>query len=154
MESSRRVLLSRGAVVFGVVNVLRLIPELFVLRKDAIGAYTVLAACDLLLSVVTIAAGVGLIKGRPWAPTALAYSAAAGFIISLVMFIFMWPYMRSPSGNDFKFFPRFAFYGLVILAFPIAAAALIRRRRELVGSLIWGAISGGACVAVFFLVRH
>jgi hypothetical protein len=167
MDGSRWTLIGRGAVILGAFNLLRLIPEFLILGKDAIGVYALLAIGDVLLSMAAIAAGRGLIHGRPWAPMTAMCSTGAWFLSSLVMFVFMWPYILKdwdgglrPS-SDLWFSPRLAFYALVVLASPFATMALIRRRepdwpskRRMISGLVLGAVVGGAYVAGFLIVRH
>lgn len=158
--------LGRGAVIFGIVNLVRLVAERVMVGSGSKGTYTLVLTADIVLSALLIVGGRGLLKERPWAPSAILVSAGALFVSSVVLFIWMWPYFRAAAAGglrtstDIILGPRLLFYAFLVLACPYAAVTLVRRREaawpsrgRLVGWLIGGAAGSGAFVAIL-IARH
>jgi hypothetical protein len=159
--------LGRGAMIFGVVNLVRLIAERVMVGSGSKGTYTLVLTADILLSALLIVGGRGLLKRSPWAPSAILFSSGALFVSSVVLFLWMWPYFQRAaeqgirmSSSDILLGPRLLFYAFLVLACPYAAVTLVRRREpawpsrgRLVGWLVGGAAGGGAFVALL-IARH
>ena len=171
MDGSRWKVVGRGAVILGILNVVRLIAEgvvVMVIRRDAnVVLYGLLIGADILLSGVSIAGGWVLIRGHDWAPTWALFSAGAWFSSSLGLFIWMWPYILgalqriSGLAGDVILVPRLLFYALMIIASPLGAIALLLKREPegpsrtvLIGSLIGGLTAGGVYVLLLLIGRH
>jgi hypothetical protein len=166
VHNPRWVLVARGAIFLGIVNLVRLIAEKLMVGSPSKDTYSIVLTADILLSGLLLLAGLGLLKGQVWAPPALLFSVGALFVTSLVLSVWMWPYfLRARGGgirrsSDVLLGPRLLFYAFVVLASPYAAVILVRpgearcpSRRRLIGWLAGGLIGSGMFVAIL-IARH
>src|SRR4030095_120462 len=152
-------LIASGAMIFGIVNLVRLIAERVRVGATSGSTYTLLVIEDVVLSTILIVGARGVMKGRRWAAPALLFSAGVRFVSSVVLAVWIWPYFvlsfeSSGQSSDVVLGARLFFYALVLLAFPYAAVVLIRRRepdlaprRRLSAWRIGGMAASGAFVA-------
>jgi hypothetical protein len=166
MERSRWFLIGRGAIILGVINLVRLVAERAMVGSGARSTYALVLAADILLSAIAIVGGRALMKGRPWASSAIVFCAGALFISSGILSIWMWPYFMKALergirlSSDVLLGPRLLFYAVAVLACPYAAVVLLRRREpdwpsrgRLSAWLIGGMAGSGAWVAVLIALH-
>jgi hypothetical protein len=158
--------LGRGALIFGIVNLVRLIAERVMVGSGSKGTYTLVLTGDILLSVLLIVGGRGLLKERPGRRRRSCFrrarcssapscsSSGCGRISE----------SRGPGASGCpatsSWAPRLLFYAFLVLACPYAAVTLVRRREaawpsrgRLVGWLIGGA-AAAARSSPILIARH
>ncbi|HZE95816.1 MAG TPA: hypothetical protein VE981_02200 [Planctomycetota bacterium] len=160
MESSpenRLGLIGRLTVGFGIVGLVRLIPEFLWLRSVIPPVYWGLVLTDIFLGIVLIRAGLKLSRGLVVAVPSAAGAWSALLANSLPIFTFALPeFLRacargstlwtSASGREFLvLFPRFLFYAFAAMVGPLVFWALLSRRfpstqlrGETGGAIFWG----------------
>jgi hypothetical protein len=159
----------RLLLVFGSIDLVRLIRELFEVWHDAYITFLRIIALDLLLALLTMAAGLGMMRRTPWAPLLALSVAAASIVPTLAFGIFLLPEFLNHLGRWFSggesyylrlLLPRMIFEAIKLAFWPYAFLLL---RRELMSEPAsrrrgwnWMALSlllSGALVGTIFLLH-
>lgn len=122
--------IGRGAVILGVINLIRLVAEFVLVHREANERYYALLSCDILLAAAAIFGGRRLDAGRAWAAGSVLFVAGSLFMSSLILTVWMIPYFLESlrgGGLDVNLAPRLVFYAAAILLCPYGFIVLLRR---------------------------
>jgi len=143
-------------IILGIVGIVRFIPEGIGIRKDGNGdaLYGFIAGMDVFLASITLAAGVGLRKGKAWAPGTAMFVSGPILATSIGMGCIILPdYLVDLVGmqldpKELYLTPRLIFYLVSVLFWPYAVLRIRAGTSSESRLPLWSLLSVGALIGI------